>query len=58
MTREYDVGQKLGYLPTLDKLPIGCKSLIGWFNGDDTGPVDEDTTVSGNITYHAKYQRM
>lgn len=56
MAREYDYGKKLGYLPTLDKLPIGCKSLIGWFNGNSQA--SETTDVRYSITYHAKYQRV
>ena len=55
MVREYDKGEELGYLPTLDRLPDGCKSLIGWFDSNDT-QIDKDTTVSEDITYFAKYE--
>ena len=55
MVKEYDYGQTLGYIPTVDQLPDGYDSLDGWFEEDGVTQAREDTLVRGDITYYARY---
>lgn len=56
MTREYDHGQKLGYLPTLDEMKPQATGMVGWFTSAEGGDqVGEDTIVSGNMELWARW---
>ena len=49
MTRKYDHGQKLGYLPTLDEMAPGATAMDGWFDSaTDGSQVIENTPVTDN----------
>ena len=56
MTRKYDYGQKLGYLPTLDEMSPGATAMVGWFTSASSGDqVSEDTPVEGDMELWAHW---
>ena len=56
MTREYDHGQKLGYLPTLDEMAPGATAMVGWFTSASSGDqVSENTPVEGDMELWAHW---
>ena len=56
MTREYDHGQKLGYLPTLDEMSPGATAMVGWFTSASSGDqVSENTPVEGDMELWAHW---